>query len=603
MNQPFTLASWDAHGRTVGALLAKRAAEAPDRGFLTLLDDAGGETVLTYANLYEGARRIAAGLQAHGVGPGERIMIARTTGRAFLEVFFAASLLGAIAVPCYPPARTRGLDTYQENLGRLLTAAAPRVIVTFKRARVVLESTAFRAGVAARVLEADDLPRDATGLVAVEGDGSDIGLIQFSSGSTAAPKGVMLSHRAMLANVAAAVAVIRPSRDDVTCSWLPLYHDMGLIGMVLMPLFSDSRLVLLSPQAFLLDTKRWLWAIHRYRCTISTAPNFAYQLVATRLKDSELDGLDLTCWRRAYSGAEPVLPSTMRAFAAKLAPHRFDAGALTPIYGLAEVAVAATFPWDGPGTKIDRIDPERLAAEGVAVPVEASGPIENHGVYVSVGRALPGYRLRIAGPDGAERADRHVGEIQLQGPSVMAGYLNDPVATAETFQDGWLRTGDLGYLVDGELHVVGRLKDMILKGGRNYAPQDLEAPAQAVEGVRKGCVAAFGVPDLASGTESVVIVAETNQPASTHGVLARDVARQVAEVVGLKPDVVLLVPPGTVPKTSSGKIQRRKCREAYLARALNPLVEPGLVDQARLFGQAIAHRLGIPRSQEGNPHG
>jgi acyl-CoA synthetase (AMP-forming)/AMP-acid ligase II len=603
MSQPFPLESWDAHGETVGALLARRAGEAPERGFLTLLDDANREEVVTYAGLHDGARRMAAGLRAQGVGPGDRIMIALPTGRAFLEVFFAASLLGAIAVPCYPPARSRGLDTYQENLGRLLAAAAPRVIVTFKRARVVLESTAFRAGVPARVLEADGLPQDASDLATIEGDGSDIGLIQFSSGSTAAPKGVMLSHRAMLANVSAAVAVIRPSPEDVTCSWLPLYHDMGLIGMVLMPLISNTKLVLLSPQAFLLDTKRWLWAIHRYRCTISTAPNFAYQLVATRLKDSELDGLDLSCWRRAYNGAEPVLPSTMRAFAAKLAPHRFDAGALTPIYGLAEVAVAATFPWDGPGTKLDRIDPARLAAEGVAVPLETSGPIENHGVYASVGRALPGYRLRIAGPDGAERSDRHVGEIQIQGPSVMSGYLNDPASTAEAFQDGWLRTGDLGYLVDGELHVVGRLKDMILKGGRNYAPQDLEVPAQAVEGVRKGCVAAFGVPDLASGTEAVVIVAETSLPAPTHGALARDIARQVAEVVGLKPDTVLLVPPGTVPKTSSGKVQRRKCREAYLARALNPQVEPGLVDQARLFGQAIAHRLGGTRSQEGNPHG
>ncbi|MFN3429758.1 MAG: hypothetical protein ACK46X_07375, partial [Candidatus Sericytochromatia bacterium] len=240
--------------------------------------------------------------------------------------------------------------------------------------------------------------------------------------------------------------------------------------------------------------------------------------------------------------------------------------------------------------------------QGVAVPAASPGPLENHGVHVSVGRALPGYQLRIASPDGTTLPDRHVGDIQLQGPSVMAGYLNDPVATAAAFQDGWLRTGDLGYLVDGELHVVGRLKDMILKGGRNYAPQDLESPAQDVEGIRKGCVAAFGVPDLASGTESVVIVAETRQPAHTHAALARDVARQVAEAVGLKPDTVLLVAPGTIPKTSSGKLQRRKCREAYLARALAPLEEPGLVDQAWLFGQAIAHRLGTPRSQETHPH-
>jgi acyl-CoA synthetase (AMP-forming)/AMP-acid ligase II len=608
MTTSYSTDAWSRHGLTVGDLLASRAAAHPARDFITLLSDTQQETVITYGALHAGALRRAAALQALGVRRGDRVVLALPTGAEFLETFFGVLLAGATAVPCYPPARTRGLDAYQENLGRLMAAAAPRVIVTFKRARLVMESTAFRAGLAAPVVDADDLAGDPAALVPVAAAPDDVAIIQFSSGSTAEPKGVLLPHRAVLENLAATIAAIRPRPDDVTCSWLPLYHDMGLIGMVLLPLFSGTRLVLLSPQAFLLDTKRWLWAIHRYRCTLSTAPNFAYQLLASRLKDSELEGLDLSCWRMAYNGAEPVLPATMRAVAERLAPYGFAPEALTPIYGLAEVAVAACFPPARRPYVADRVDPLRLMTEGLAVPAEpanldAQGPPSGVGTYLSVGHALPGYAVRVAGPDGAALPDRTIGEIQLQGPSVMAGYLNNPEATAAAFQDGWLRTGDLGYRVGPELFVVGRLKDMILKGGRNYAPQDLELAACAVAGIRQGCVAAFGVPNPAAGTESVVLVAETRAPAEDHATLRREVAHRVAEAIGLKPDQVLLVPPGTVPKTSSGKVRRRACRERFLSGDLTPLAEPGLVDQARVFGQAIAHRF-IPRpTQETDPHG
>jgi acyl-CoA synthetase (AMP-forming)/AMP-acid ligase II len=411
----------------------------------------------------------------------------------------------------------------------------------------------------------------------------DLALVQFSSGSTGDPRGVMLSHRNLLANVAAVLAVLQPDETDVNCSWLPLYHDMGLIGGLFMPLHCGRPVVLLSPQGFLLDPKRWLWAIHHHRATISTAPNFAYQLIAGRVDERELAGLDLSCWRLALCGAEPVMPETLAAFARKLAPHGFREEGLLPVYGLAEVALGALFPVPGQPFRRDGVDPAALEAHGRAEP--------GGRVLSSVGRPLPGFDVRIADGEGRPLPERHVGEIQLQGPSVMLGYLDDPAATARVLVDGWLRTGDLGYMAEGELFVVGRSKDLILKGGRNYAPQDLEKAAERVEGIRRGCVAAFGVPDPTTGTEAVVVVAETREPASAHAALAGAIKDMVHAAVGLRPDHVTLLPPGAVPKTSSGKLQRSRARERWLAGNLAAPQEPGMGEMVRVIGRAMAQRV------------
>jgi acyl-CoA synthetase (AMP-forming)/AMP-acid ligase II len=369
---------------------------------------------------------------------------------------------------------------------------------------------------------------------------------------------------------------------------------MGLIGGLLMPLYCGNPLVLLSPQAFLLDPKRWLWAIHRHRATISTAPNFAYQLIAARVDDAELTGLDLSCWRLALNGAEPVLGATMDTFSKRLAPHGFDARALTPVYGLAEVALGAVFPVLGRGPRLDVVDAEALATEHVAVPAAAGSS------FASVGQPLPGFAVRVVDSAGQPLGERIVGEIQLQGPSVMVGYLHRPDATTGAMADGWLRTGDLGYMADGELFIVGRHKDLIVKGGRNYAPQDLEHAAEQVAGVRKGCVIAFGAADEALGTEAVVLVAESREPESAHAALGKAIAQRVAEAVGLHPDHVAIVPPGTVPKTSSGKLQRSRCKALWQADALAPQAEPGLLTTGRMVSQALAQRLtsGLKRQQE-----
>jgi acyl-CoA synthetase (AMP-forming)/AMP-acid ligase II len=583
---------WRRYGETLGALLLHRAEHTGDSPYLHLLDDAQQERTYTFAEMAVEAIAVAGALQSRGVRVGDRVLMVLPTGIEFVALFYACQLVGAVAVPCYPPLRAKGLQDYQERLARLIQVAAPALIVTFAKVRLVVEAAAYQAGTRAAVVEPSALKAGAGGFKDPGVADADLALVQFSSGSTGHPKGVMLTHRNLLANVASVLAVIQPTAEDVNCSWLPLYHDMGLIGGLLMPLFCGNPLVLLSPQSFLLDPKRWLWAIHRRRATISTAPNFAYQLIAARVADEELQGLDLSCWRLALNGAEPVSPTTMDAFAARLAPYGFAPNALSPVYGLAEVALGAVFPDLGRGPRLDRVDAEVLSGDRRAEPA-SDGP-----AFASVGRPLPGFAVRVAGDDGLALPERQVGEIQLQGPSVMAGYLDAPEATEQAFQDGWLRTGDLGYLADGELFIVGRSKDVILKGGRNYAPQDLERAAEQVPGIRKGCVIAFGVADPALGTESVVLVCESKEPTEAHDALAKAVQRRVAEAVGLQPDTVTVVPPGTVPKTSSGKLQRGRCKALWQAGTLAPQVEPNLLAMGRTVGQAMARRLGVRRHKE-----
>ena len=574
---------------TLPALLRRRAEEHGDALLIQLAEDRGGEIPLSYRAVWDLAQEAAAALQAHGVRPGDRVMLGLPTGIDFLKAFFGASLAGAVPVPYYPPARTKGVEDYETHLAALIRKAEPRLMLTMDRARLVTESAALAAGSRTLVLTPDALEPGGAYYAPLE-DPKALALIQFTSGSTRAPRGVMLTQEGMIANMAAFLEAIAAGPEDRTVSWLPLYHDMGLIGTLLMSLCAGTPIMLMSPQVFLLDPKRWLWAIHRFRATISVAPNFAYQLVLNRVADAQLEGIDLSSWRLAACGAEPILPGTLEAFARCLAPHGFDARALTPVYGMAEVAVAVSAPPMGRGMRVDRIAGETLEAAGKAVPMPTDGSGGRETGVVSVGRALPGYRMRIATPEGQALPERVTGEIQLQGPSVMAGYLGDDEATKAAFVDAWLRTGDVGYMVGDEVFIVGRMKDLILKGGRNYAPQDFETLASEVEGIRQGCVAAFGTSDAGTGTERIIILAETRQPSEEHAALARAIASRLSQALGIQPDEVLLVEPGTLPKTSSGKIQRDKARQHYLKGTLSAPVEPGLLTKTRIVGRAMAQR-------------
>jgi 1-acyl-sn-glycerol-3-phosphate acyltransferase len=390
----------------------------------------------------------------------------------------------------------------------------------------------------------------------------DTGLLQYTSGSTAAPKGVVLSHANLLANVRAIGAGVEARPGDVTVSWLPLYHDMGLIGAWLGSLYHGVPLVLMSPLAFIGRPARWLEAIHRHRGTITAAPNFAFDLAVRRIRESELEGLDLSSLRAVYNGAEAVSPTTMERFIDRFASLGFRREAMMPVYGLAECSVALTFPPLGRGPLVDTVDRRILADSGKAVPAASDAPGAK--CFVACGRPLPLHEVRIVDDADRELPDRQEGHIQFRGPSATSGYLHNPEATARLLHGDWLDTGDLGYVADGDLYVTGRAKDIIIKAGRNIYPEELEEAVGAIDGIRAGNVAAFGVVDEASGGERLVVLAETRKTkADDRRRLVEAIDALAADLTGMPADDVVLAAPNTVLKTSSGKIRRDACRQLY----------------------------------------
>jgi fatty-acyl-CoA synthase len=338
-------------------------------------------------------------------------------------------------------------------------------------------------------------------------------------------------------------------------SWLPLYHDMGLVGFLMLPMANGVELVLGAPQEFLGDPSRWMRWMSQYRGTATAGPNFAWVLATRALARTE--PLDLSPMRIALNGAEPIDCAAVRRFVDAATPHGLRPGAVYPAFGMAEVVIGGTFPRPMEGLRVDRVDRAALEHDHRAVPSEDPGARE----LAFLGRAVPGLTLRIVDPvTGAVRGDREVGELQIRGTSLTTGYYKRPDTTVELFDGEWLRTGDLAYLVDGEMVMCGRIKDIIIIGGRNIYPDEVERATGDLEGVRAGNVVAFGI-DGEHGKEAIVVVAETNSddPAD----VARRMAHRVVETIGLPAKDIVLVGPGTLPKTSSGKLQRSRCRDLY----------------------------------------
>jgi len=395
----------------------------------------------------------------------------------------------------------------------------------------------------------------------------DLAVLQFTSGSTADPKGVELQHRTIGANLdALATAAALDVERDVLVSWLPLYHDMGLVGLLSTSMTSGTDLVLGAPQDFLAAPGRWMQWISDFGGTATAGPNFSWVLAGRALKKGPQ--LDLSSLRVALNGAEPVDATSVESFVAVAAQHGMRPGAIFPAFGMAEVAIAGTFPEPLAGLRTDTVDGRVLETEGYAAPVDPGA--EGARQLVLLGRAVPGLEIRVVDPaTRAVRRDRESGELEIRGTSVTSGYYGRPDATADAIVDGWLRTGDLAYLLDGELVVCGRLKDLIIVGGRNVFPEDVERAVADVEGVRAGNVIAFGVDR--QGKEALVVVAEARTGTagtSDHDVLRRLVAGRVRTSVGLPAKDVVLVAPGSLPKTSSGKLQRSLCRQRYLSQDL-----------------------------------
>jgi len=387
-------------------------------------------------------------------------------------------------------------------------------------------------------------------------------LIQYTSGSTGDPKGVVLSHANLLANIRAMGFVMQATSADIFVSWLPLYHDLGLIGAWLGCLYFAAPLYVMSPLSFLVRPENWLWAIHRFRATLSAAPNFGFELCVNKVSDSELEGLDLSSLRMVANGAEAVSVQTLRRFIAKFERYGFKPSAMAPVYGLAESAVGLAFPPPGRPPVIDRLDRQALASRGVAEPARPDDPRPLE--LVACGQPLPGHEIRIVDEMGREVAERQEGRLEFRGPSATLGYFRNETKTRELFRNGWLDSADRAYTAGGDVYITGRIKDIIIRAGRHIYPQEIEEAVADIPGIHKGGVAVFGAADKTSGTERVIVLGETRETDVAARAALRARAYEIAsEIAGAAPDEVVLAPPRTVPKTSSGKIRRTAAKELY----------------------------------------
>jgi fatty-acyl-CoA synthase len=538
-------------------------AAADSAGTVTFLSGDTGVT-LPWAQIHDDARAMAAALQARGVGPGDHVAVLGPTSRALVTLVQATWLAGGTIVILPLPMRLGSIEEFvDQTRARLLRADVDLLALDADLAPFIEVQPGDPPQVLLEALVAEGARQGPDRLEAQKPDPDGLAVLQFTSGSTSEPKGVMLPHRVFCANLDGIARRGRLDVDsDVLVSWLPLYHDMGLVGMLGTGMTTATTLVLAGPQDFTSRPARWMEWISTYRGTVTAGPNFAYALAARSLNRSEPLRLDRL--RIAINGAEPIDPGTMRDFVAAGERHGLRAGAVFPAFGMAEVAIAGTFPEPLSGLRTDLVDRRVLETERYAAPAAESA--EHAKEYVRLGTAIAGLELRVVEPSsGMVLADREVGELEISGTSVTPGYYRDPEATAALFRDRWLRTGDLAYLVDDELVLCGRIKDVIIAGGRNIFPEDVERAAAGVAGVRPGNVVVFGV-DGKRG-EAMVVVAETRQDAGAvidHHGIRRQVADVAKRVSGLPPHAVVLLPAGSLPKTSSGKLQRSLCRQRYL---------------------------------------
>ncbi|MGO9483577.1 MAG: AMP-binding protein [Rhodomicrobium sp.] len=552
-----------AAARTLVEVLEWHANRHPDRLHLTVLDgDSTQLAALTYGELAEAAREAAQGLIERDIVPGDRIALMLPTGRDFFVAFFAILYAGAVPVPIYPPMRLSQLEEHLRRQTAILRNAGARILITVPEAGGAAALLQAQVGSLTAIESvAGLLPRADTAGLPVTHEAAPA-LIQYTSGSTGDPKGVVLSHANLLANIRAIGHVMEASSADIFVSWLPLYHDMGLIGAWLGCLYFAAQLYVMSPLSFLVRPESWLWAIHRFRATLSAAPNFAFELCLNKIDDSSLQGLDLSSLRIAANGAEPVSVPALRRFLERFGRYGFRPGAMAPVYGLAENSVGLAFPPAGRTPVIDRVDREALSSHGISAPAKEGDP---HPLEIpSCGFPLPGNEIRIVDELGYELGERREGRLEFRGPSATSGYFRNEAKTRELFHGGWLDSGDRAYMAGGEVFITGRIKDIIIRAGQHIYPQEIEEAIAEIPGIRKGCVAVFGAADRASGTERVVIVAETreNDPAARAALQAR--AQEVAaSTAGTPPDEIVLAPPRTVPKTSSGKIRRSAAKELY----------------------------------------
>ena len=584
-------------------IIRLRGLAEPERAHIHLYEEGAALRGITFGELYTRASAVAEELARRGFEPGQTAAIMLPTCAEFFFTFAGILLAGGIPVPIYPPFRADRIAEYATRQSAILRNAEARFLFTFRRAeglarllrprvpslREVINAAHF-AEVSSRSTE-ESRPSHWRPVrnMAHHARGEDIAFLQYTSGSTGDPKGVSLTHSNLLANIRAIIAAAELTSQDVCVSWLPLYHDMGLIGAWFAPIFTGIPLVVMSPLAFLSRPARWLRTISDHRATISPAPNFAYELCVRKITDKDLEGVDLSSWRAAINGAETVRAETLERFAARFAPYGFRREAMLPVYGLAEATLAVSFPKMGTGYFVDHIKRSAFESRGQAIPsaAEDAAALE----FVGAGRPLHNMEVRIAAADGTDAPERTEGRLWFRAPSATSGYYRNPAATARLVrEDGWLDSGDLAYQAGGELFITGRAKDLIIKGGRNIYPHEVEEITGRVPGVRTGCVVAFGAPDERSGTERLVVAAEVRDLSETK-IITAEIVRAIDAALGMPPDVVALLPMQSIPKTSSGKLRRSETRLLYLDGRLGKKRPPGWMQFVQLATQELPVRV------------
>ncbi len=544
------------------------AARQGDRTALTLISPDGSQTISTRA-FFDQAARSARALEDAGVRPQDLVVLALQHGPEVLYAFWGAMLLGAI--PSIFPFLTPKLDAerYYASVRDLVALSEVRAVVTYGEMLPALRARLDGIPTLAAILDVDDLDASRAPGRYFERAPSrpeDTAFLQHSSGSTGLQKGVMLSHGAVLSQIAAYSAAIRLTPDDVIVSWLPLYHDMGLIAGFILPVVQGVPLVLMSPFHWVRDPQILLHAIQEHRGTLCWLPNFAYNFLATRVRRSALDGLDLSSLRAVINCSEPVRDDSHRAFLDRYRAFGLSERALQTCYAMAENTFAVTQSDLDRPPRLDRIDRAALLEQHRALPASEDAPAVT---MVSCGAPIPNTEIRVVDAQRRDVAERQVGEIALRSTCMLTGYYRRPDATAEALADGWYFTGDLGYLADGELYITGRKKDLIIVGGKNIYPQDIEHAINDVPGVHPGRAVAFGVFNDSLGTEDIAVVCEveTDDPAARDAI-TREIRARIATTTDTMARYVHLVEPMWLLKTSSGKIARGANRDKFLAEVL-----------------------------------
>jgi fatty-acyl-CoA synthase len=576
------------------------AAVSTKTGYRFIDESSEAEPFFTHGGIERASARYGGALQALGAKKGDRIALILPDNADFVFAFLGCLRAGVVPVPIYPPTGLGKLAGYLENTLHIVAKSGARFLLTNGEIKRMLGTIQAQAPELERVIAVELIRPMKEELRPAKVTLDDVCFLQFTSGSTSRPKGVVLTHANLAANVRAIMELGLGVRDSVDsgASWLPLYHDMGLIGFVIAPLYHVNTITFLPPLLFLKRPARWLETLSRHRASISFGPNFAYALCVKRIKDSDVAGLDLSGWRVAGCGAEPIRAENLRAFADKFAPIGFSEKAFVCCYGMAESTLAISFSRVGTGVTTDTVDGQTLWSKGVAeaAPATADGATP----IVQCGPAFPEHDVKAfaATDEASERplGEREVGELRLRGPSLMGGYYGEPDLTRSAFAGGWLRTGDIGYLAGGNVHICGRSKEVIIVNGRNYYPQDLEWETGKVAGVRKGNVVAFGTMKPDHDRERVIICFETNvvTPAE-RTTLKGEVRRVVQQAIGLTVDDVVPLATGVLPKTSSGKLQRAKTRELYEAGALLDRTSARDVDHVAVAKELAKSQLGYFR--------